>query len=103
MTAEITCLPEAAVVQEALRCRAFGAFRAPRSGKGEGFAMPKIKTRKSAAKRFWVLKSGKIRRERAAGSHLLEHKQPQQRRRNRKTVIVHRSDAGRIRRQLPNG
>ncbi|TAJ20382.1 MAG: 50S ribosomal protein L35, partial [Dehalococcoidia bacterium] len=48
--------------------------------------MPKIKTRKSAAKRFWVLKSGKIRRERAAGSHLLEHKQPRQRRGNRKTV-----------------
>jgi large subunit ribosomal protein L35 len=65
--------------------------------------MPKMKTRRSAHKRFWVLKSGKIRRERAEGSHLLEHKKPRQRRRNRKTMIVHRADAGRIRRQLPNG
>ncbi|MBI5500173.1 MAG: 50S ribosomal protein L35 [Deltaproteobacteria bacterium] len=63
----------------------------------------KMKTRRSAAKRFHVLKGGKIRRERAAGSHLLEHKTPKQRRRNRKTQIVHRADAGRIRRQLPNG
>jgi large subunit ribosomal protein L35 len=65
--------------------------------------MPKMKTRRSAAKRFRVLKGGKIRRERANASHILEHKSPTQRRRNRKTRIVNRADAGRIRRQLPNG
>jgi large subunit ribosomal protein L35 len=65
--------------------------------------MPKMKTRSSAKKRYRVLKSGKIRRERANASHILEHKSPRQRRGNRKTVIVCKADAGRIRRQLPNG
>jgi len=65
--------------------------------------MPKMKTRSSAKKRYRVLKSGKIRRERANASHILEHKSPQQRRRNRGTVLVSPADAGRIRRQLPNG
>ena len=65
--------------------------------------MAKMKTRRSAAKRFWILKGGKIRRARANASPLLEHKSPAQCRRNRKTRIVHRADAGRIRRQLPNG
>jgi large subunit ribosomal protein L35 len=65
--------------------------------------MPKNKTRRAAHKRFRVLKSGKVRRERAAASHLLEHKSPRQRRKNRKTCIVSRQDMGRIKRQLPNG
>jgi large subunit ribosomal protein L35 len=65
--------------------------------------MPKMKTRSSAKKRYRVLKSGKIRRERANASHILEHKSPRQRRGNRGTVLVHPADEGRIRRQLPNG
>ena len=65
--------------------------------------MPKMKTRRAAAKRFRVLKGGKVRRGRAAGSHLLEHKSPRQRRRNRKSALVHAADVKRVKRQLPNG
>ncbi|MEJ5186162.1 MAG: 50S ribosomal protein L35 [Candidatus Geothermincolales bacterium] len=36
--------------------------------------MPKMKTRRSAAKRFELTKGGKIRRRKAWGSHLLSKK-----------------------------
>lgn len=65
--------------------------------------MPKMKTRKSARKRLRVLPSGKVKRWKAATSHLLEHKSPRQRRRLRKGAIVVPVDEPRIRRLLPNG
>jgi large subunit ribosomal protein L35 len=65
--------------------------------------MPKMKTHSSAKKRFAALKSGKFRRYRAAASHLLEHKSPTQRRRNRKSVLVSPADRWKLERLLPNG
>jgi large subunit ribosomal protein L35 len=38
--------------------------------------MPKLKTRKSAAKRFKATGSGKIMRRNTFRAHLLEHKSP---------------------------
>lgn len=63
--------------------------------------MPKMKTHRSANKRFKVLKSGKVRRDRASGSHLLEHKSPTQRRRNRTSVLLAKADEKKVKRLLP--
>ena len=65
--------------------------------------MPKMKTRRSARKRMRVLASGKVKRWKAAKSHLLEHKTPKQKRRLRKGAIVTAHDRAKIRRLLPNG
>ena len=40
--------------------------------------MPKMKTRRSAAKRFSVTGSGKIKRNKAFRSHILEKKSPEE-------------------------
>jgi large subunit ribosomal protein L35 len=65
--------------------------------------MPKVKTRRAAAKRLRVLKSGRVRRSRAAASHQMVNKAPKRRRRIRKNALVSAQDAGRMRRLLPNG
>lgn len=43
--------------------------------------MPKLKTRKAAAKRFRPTGSGKIRRRKAYKNHILEHKSAERKRR----------------------
>lgn len=63
--------------------------------------MPKMKTKRSAAKRFDTTASGKIRRRKGWKSHLLEWKPPKRRRRLRKGAFVSSEDARRIRRLLP--
>ncbi|MFY7696258.1 MAG: 50S ribosomal protein L35, partial [Cyanobium sp.] len=42
--------------------------------------MPKLKTRKAAAKRFRATGSGKFVRRRAFRNHLLDHKSPKRKR-----------------------
>lgn len=63
--------------------------------------MPKLKTKRGAAKRFKATASGKIKRRKGWKSHLLEWKSPKRRRRLRKAALVSREDARRIRRLLP--
>lgn len=63
--------------------------------------MPKMKTKRSAAKRFKATASGKIKRWRGWKSHLLEWKQPKRRRSLRKGTLVSPADTKRIRRLLP--
>jgi large subunit ribosomal protein L35 len=65
--------------------------------------MPKIKTRKAAAKRFQITKTGKILRRHSRLRHLLEWKSPSQRRRLKKKVVVSPSDKRRIREMIPGG
>ena len=62
--------------------------------------MPKIRTRKSTAKRFKVLGSGRIRRWRAYAGHLLSSKTRKRKRHLRQPAIVDASDEKKIRRQL---
>ncbi len=62
--------------------------------------MPKMKTHSAAKKRFSVTGSGKLRRNRAFRSHLLEHKSPKRKRHLRKATIVGGSDAREVRRLL---
>ena len=62
--------------------------------------MPKFKTRKAAAKRFKVRKSGKIFRYQARKKHLLEHKSRGVLRKLGKRVQVSGSDEKKIRQML---
>jgi len=63
--------------------------------------MPKMKTRKSAAKRFKATKSGKFKRSRSHGAHLLTKKSPKRRRKFRKSTILSDSDQKRVKAMLP--
>lgn len=65
--------------------------------------MPKIKTKKSAAKRFKITKKGKIKRFRAFHSHLAQSKNPKRRRRLRKHTYVSQEDEKKIKKLLPKG
>lgn len=63
--------------------------------------MPKIKTRRSAAKRFRKSGSGKIIRRKAFKNHLLEHKTTGRKRRLSQLVVVNECDAENVRLMLP--
>lgn len=63
--------------------------------------MPKLKTRRAAAKRFRATGSGKIRRRKAFKNHLLEHKNAKRRRRLTSLTLVNERDADNVRMMLP--
>ncbi len=65
--------------------------------------VPKIKTRRGAAKRFKTTGSGKLRRNRAYHRHQLSAKTRKQKRRLRLSTEVAGADARAVRRLLPNG
>ena len=65
--------------------------------------MPKMKTRRGAAKRFKITKSGRIKRRRAYRAHILEHKPPKRMRQARRSQEVDSVDAKAVRRMLPYG
>jgi large subunit ribosomal protein L35 len=62
--------------------------------------MPKMKTRRGAAKRFKVTGSGKITRRHAYKNHILEKKTPKRKRQLRRDGSVSSADAPSVRRQL---
>ncbi|MCX7821442.1 MAG: 50S ribosomal protein L35 [Brevinematales bacterium] len=63
--------------------------------------MPKIKTHKSAAKRFSVSGGGKIMRNKAYKRHLLTHKSRKNKRNLSGKEVVFSGDVYRIKRMLP--
>ena len=63
--------------------------------------MPKMKTKRSAAKRFRYTGKGKIRCATAYASHILTKKSRKRKRRLRKNDIVSKPDERQIRRMLP--
>jgi large subunit ribosomal protein L35 len=63
--------------------------------------MPKLKTRKAAAKRFRATGSGKIVRRKAYKNHLLQHKTSTRKRRLSQMAEVHERDAENVRLMLP--
>jgi large subunit ribosomal protein L35 len=65
--------------------------------------MPKMKTNRSAAKRFKVTGSGKVKRQRAFKSHILTKKTAKRKRRLRKSDLCAPGDARRIKRMLQGG
>lgn len=58
--------------------------------------MPKMKTRRSAAKRFKATATGEFKRAKAFRSHILEHKSPTRKRNLRKGALVHKTDHERV-------
>lgn len=62
--------------------------------------MPKMKTKRSAAKRFKMTGTGKIKRMRAFKSHILTKKSPKRKRRLRTATLVSKADEKRVRRLL---
>ena len=64
--------------------------------------MPKLKTRKAAAKRFRATGTGKIVRRKAFKNHLLDHKSPERKRRRlSQTTIVNERDEKNVRLMMP--
>lgn len=62
--------------------------------------MGKLKTRKAAAKRFKVRKSGKVFRYQSKTKHLLEHKQKTVKNRLAKRIEVSAADKSRVKKML---
>jgi len=63
--------------------------------------MPKMKTRKSAAKRFKITGKKKIMRRKSGISHLLEHEDPGEKGARKRMVPVHKTSLYKIERLLP--
>ncbi len=65
--------------------------------------MPKIKTRRSAAKRFEAIGNGKYRRRRQGLRHILTKKDSKRRMRLGQSALVDSANLKSVRRLLPNG
>lgn len=63
--------------------------------------MPKLKSLRSAAKRFRSTASGKIRRKKAYHSHILTKKTQKRKRNLRKQTLVSGADYRRVSRMIP--
>lgn len=63
--------------------------------------MPKLKTNRSAAKRFSVTGSGKFRRRRQSMRHILTKKAPKRKRQLGKPTLVDSANAKAVARMLP--
>ncbi|MFQ5499154.1 MAG: 50S ribosomal protein L35 [Candidatus Zixiibacteriota bacterium] len=64
--------------------------------------MPKIKTKRSAAKRFRKTGTGKIRRNHGYKSHILTKKSPKRKRKLRKASLISKADHKQTLRMIPN-
>jgi large subunit ribosomal protein L35 len=65
--------------------------------------MPKMKTKRGAAKRFKLTGSGKVRRRKAYLRHILTAKTRKQKRNLAKSAIVSAADTKQVKRMLPYG
>ena len=65
--------------------------------------MPKMKTNKSASKRFRVSGSGRVRRSKAGGNHLMQEKSRKRIRRARNNDMVDGTLERKIKRLIPYG
>jgi len=71
--------------------------------RSEEDAMPKMKTNKSAAKRFRVSGKGRVRRPKAGGNHLMQEKSRKRIRRLCKNDMVDKTLERRMKRLIPYG
>ncbi|MCA9426339.1 MAG: 50S ribosomal protein L35 [Candidatus Omnitrophica bacterium] len=62
--------------------------------------MPKMKTRRGAAKRLKLTKSGKIKRHKAFASHILTKKSTKRKRGLRQATLISKADESRVKRML---
>ena len=63
--------------------------------------MPKMKTRRGAAKRFSLTATGKVKRSRAYASHILTKKTSKRKRNLRKSGLLHKTDMNGIKKLIP--
>ncbi len=63
--------------------------------------MPKIKTKRGAAKRFKRTGTGKVKRRHNFKDHILTKKSPKRKRKLRKAGLIAKADMGRIDHALP--
>ncbi len=63
--------------------------------------MPKLKTKRAAAKRFKVTGTGKLKRMKAYKSHILTKKSPKRKRNLRKAIITDETNAKVMKKVLP--
>lgn len=63
--------------------------------------MPKMKTKKTAAKRFRKTKNGKFKFSKAFAAHLLTNKSPKRRRNLRQSGVLAPSEVKRIAAMMP--
>lgn len=63
--------------------------------------MPKIKTRRSAAKRFTITGTGKIKRRRKNLRHILTKKSAKRKRRLGQGTLVDKTNEKAVKRQMP--
>ncbi|MGD2279256.1 MAG: 50S ribosomal protein L35 [Candidatus Omnitrophota bacterium] len=63
--------------------------------------MPKQKTKKGVAKRFKLTKSGKVKRAKAGGRHILSKKKRKRKRSLKKAALVHSTMEKKIRSLIP--
>ena len=64
--------------------------------------MPKIKTKRGAAKRFKITGTGVVRRRKAGKNHILTKKTTKRKRELRQGQSVAKADSKAVRRLLPN-
>ncbi len=64
--------------------------------------MPKIKTNRSAEKRFSLTGSGKVKRRRKNKRHILTKKDAKRKRRLGQPALVHSANMKKVKRLLPN-
>ena len=62
--------------------------------------MPKMKSRRGAAKRFSLTGSGRVKRGKAYASHILTKKNRKRKRALRKGTLVHSADEARVKKML---
>jgi len=63
--------------------------------------MPKMKTKRAAAKRLKATGTGRLKRNRSWKRHKLEAKPPKRKRRLRKAILVAKVDEPRLKRLVP--
>ena len=63
--------------------------------------MPKIKTKRAAAKRFSTTGTGKLKRNKAYKSHILTKKTTKRKRNLRKTAVADKTNVKQIKKLIP--
>jgi len=63
--------------------------------------MPKIKTNRSAHKRFRITGTGKVLRNKAYKSHILTKKSRKRKRNLRHSTVLDAADQGRVKQMIP--
>ncbi len=66
-------------------------------------AKTKLKTHKGASKRFKLTGTGKVKRSRASGSHLLTKKSSRRKRALKHATLVHESNERNVKKLIPYG